>query len=229
MASVDLGLSDAELLFLVFQVNETPSQTFNTQVVVIVGILIVVNDFLEELGILLQVSQLSLSLFKTALLTVDALNEMFNCLLVLVCGRGELLQSFIFLLSFLLIPQDSLLVGCDIGEYLSLFFQKLLLLLVQLLGPGDDVFFLLSETLVDLSLLSFLLEESDGLEWALTLHHEGSDSSQIFIIDLGLRVLAHVLVDPVEELIDLALLVNVHRFCVPSFFLLYLIIDFKTI
>ena len=48
------------------------------------------------------------------------------------------------------------------------------------------------------------------MEWSLTLHDEGTDTSQILITDLRVMVLRQVLVDPVEKLIDLTLLVDVH-------------------
>ena len=122
----------------------------------------------------------------------------------------ELLQSFVFLLALLLIFQDLLLVSGDCCQHLSLTLQELLLLLIELLGLSNDVLLLLGETLVDLPFLPFFLEQSHGLEGALALDDKRSHSGQVLVADLGLRVLAHVLVDAVEELIDLALLVDVH-------------------
>ena len=93
---------------------------------------------------------------------------------------------------------------------MSLSFQELLFLLVELLGFGDDLLLLLGETLINFTLLALFLQKSDGLKGPLTLDYEGTDASEVLVGDLGLRVLAHVLVDAVEELVDLALLVNVH-------------------
>ena len=44
------------------------------------------------------------------------------------------------------------------------------------------------------------------------LYDKRSHTSQILVTDLRLRVLADVLVDTVEELVNLALLVDIHLF-----------------
>ena len=69
----------------------------------------------------------------------------------------ELLQTLVFLLTLLLVLQDLCLVCCNRGQDLTLPLQELLLFIVELLGLGDDVLFLLGETLVDLTLFSLFL------------------------------------------------------------------------
>ena len=83
--------------------------------------------------------------------------EQLNVLLVVSRRSLELLEPLIFLLSFLLILEDLLLVSSDGGKNLSLSLQKLLLLLVKLLSFGDNLLLLLGETLIDLSLLALFL------------------------------------------------------------------------
>ena len=76
--------------------------------------------------------------------------------------------------------------------------QELLLLVIKLLSLSNDVFLLVGETLVDLSLFSLFLEEANSLERTLALHNEGSHSGQVLVADLRLGVLAHALVDTIE-------------------------------
>ena len=125
-------------------------------------------------------------------------------------GSIQCFESLIFLLSFLLVLKYLLFVGCDVGKYLPLSLQKLLLLIIELLRLRNNVLFLLGELLVNSSLFAFFLEQSDGLKWTLALYDKGPDSGQILVTDLRVRVLAHILVDPIEQIIDLTLLVNVH-------------------
>ena len=110
----------------------------------------------------------------------------------------ELLQTLVFLFALLLVLQDLCLVSCNRGQDLTLSLQELLLFIVELLGLGDDVLFLLGETLVDLTLFSFLLQEAHCLQWTLALDNECSHSGQVFISDLRLGILAQVLVDAIE-------------------------------
>jgi len=91
-----------------------------------------------------------------------------------------------------------------------LLLHELGLLLVKLFGSLDDLLLLLSETVIDLTLFLFFLEQADSLERSLTLHNEGTDLVQLFRCDLVLGVLLQVLVDALEELIDLTLLVDIH-------------------
>ena len=82
--------------------------------------------------------------------------------------------------------------------------------MVELFRLGNDVFFLLSETLINLALLPLLLQQAHRLQRALALHDERPHARQILVGNLRFRVLAEVLVDSVEEIVDLALLVDVH-------------------
>ena len=113
-------------------------------------------------------------------------------------GSIQCFESLIFLLSFLLVLKYLLFVGCDVGKYLPLSLQKLLLLIIELLRLRNNVLFLLGELLVNSSLFAFFLEQSDGLKWTLALYDKGPDSGQILVTDLRVRVLAHILVDPIE-------------------------------
>ena len=202
-----------QLLVLLLEVRESVFERIDRVLLTIIAILVVRNDLFQEFSVLVQVSQLGLLVFQLHLLLVDALSQFFDCLLVFECCGVELLETFVLLLALLLILKDLLLVSGDISQDFPLSLQELLLLLVELLCLRNDVFLLLIETLVDFSLLSLLLQKAHGLKWALTLHDEGSDSSQVLIVDFRVRVLAHVLVDPIEQLIDFTLLVDVH----PSF------------
>ena len=79
-------------------------------------------------------------------------------MLILCGGLIELFETFILLLSLLLILEDLLLVGSDACQNFPLLLQEVLLLLIKLLSFVDNLFFLLSETLVDLSLLPLFLQ-----------------------------------------------------------------------
>ena len=158
----------------------------------------------------MQIAKLALPILQFHLLLVDALLQLLNCLLVVERSCIQRLEPLVLFLALLLVLEDLLLVGGDVGENLALPLQELLLLVVELFGLGDDVLFLLGELLVNGSLFPLLLEQADGLQGALALHDEGADPRQILITDLRVRVLAHVLVDAVEQLINLSLLVNIH-------------------
>ena len=133
-------------------------------------------------------------------------------MLILSSGLIELFETLIFLLSLLLILKDLLLVGSDTRQNFPLLLEEVLLLLIKLLRLGDDLFFLLSETLVDLALLPLFLQKAHSLKRPGALYDKRSNPSQILIADLRLWVLADVLVDTVEELVNLALLVYIHFF-----------------
>ena len=125
----------------------------------------------------------------------------------------ELLQALVLLLALLLVLENLGLVSCDRGKNLTLSLQELLLFIIELLSLGDDILFLLGETLVDLTLFPFLLEQAHSLQGTLALDNERPHPCQILISDLGLGILAQVLVDAIEQLVNLALLVDVHLFC----------------
>ena len=117
---------------------------------------------------------------------------MFKCSLV------QLLQPCIFFLPLRLILLDLLLIGRNRCKHFPLALQELLLLPIQLGGLRDDILLLLRETLINGSLLTFLLQKAHRLKWTLTLNDKGPDTRQIFICDLGLRVLAQILIDSIE-------------------------------
>ena len=133
-------------------------------------------------------------------------------MLILSGCRIELFETLILLLSLLLILEDLLLVGSDTRQNFPLLLEEVLLLLVKLLCLCDDLFFLLSETLVDLALLPLFLQKAHSLQRPGALYDKRSNPGQILITDLRLRVLTDVLVDTVEELVDFALLVDIHLF-----------------
>ena len=101
-------------------------------------------------------------------------------------------------------------IGLDYSSHLFLLFGELVLLVVKFLSLFDDLLFLFYETLVYFSLFTFFLEKTNGLKWSLTLHDESSHLVQVFVGDLRLGILPHLLVDSFEELLDLILLVNIH-------------------
>ena len=68
----------------------------------------------------------------------------------------------------------------------------------------------MGELIINLTLLSLLLQKSDGLQWSLRLHHECSDLIQVIVTNLGFLIFANVLVDSTEKFLDLTLLVDVH-------------------
>ena len=68
----------------------------------------------------------------------------------------------------------------------------------------------MGELIINLTLLSLLLQKSDGLQWSLGLHHECSDLIQVIVTNLGFLIFANVLVDSTEKFLDLTLLVDVH-------------------
>ena len=96
---------------------------------------------------------------------------------------------------------------------MTLSLQELLLFIIELLSLGDDVLFLLSETLVNLAFFPFLLEQAHCLQRTLALDNKRPHPCQILISDLGLGIFAQVLVDAIEQLVYLTLLVDVHLFC----------------
>ena len=106
----------------------------------------------------MQVAELLRPLVQLVLLLVDALSQPFYRLLMLKRGSVERFEPLILLFSFLLILQDLLLVRSDVSQDFSLTFKELFLLVIELLGLCNDVFFLLSETLVDFSLFALLLQ-----------------------------------------------------------------------
>lgn len=106
----------------------------------------------------MQVAELLRPLVQLVLLLVDALSQPLYRLLMLKRGSVERFEPLILLLSLLLILQDLLLVRSDVSQDFSLTFKELFLLVIELLGLCNDVFFLLGETLVDFPLFALLLQ-----------------------------------------------------------------------
>ena len=206
----DAHLSLIQLFVLVLQISETVFQSIYCVLLAVVDILAIRNDLLEELRVLVQIAELALPVLQLHLLLVDALLQLLDRLLVVERSGIQSFESLVLLFTLLLVLEDLLLVGRDVGEYLPLALQERFLLVVELLRLRDDVLFLLGELLVNSPLLALLLEQADRLQRPLALHDEGANPRQILIADLRVGVLAHVLVDAVEQLIDLSLLVNVH-------------------
>ena len=98
----------------------------------------------------------------------------------------------------------------DLLDCLGLLLGELTFLLVEVLCLPDDVVFLLGEFLVDHAFLALFLQETHGLEGSLGLDDEGAHFFEVLVADLGLAVLGHGLGDAAEELLDLALLVDIH-------------------
>ena len=63
------------------------------------------------------------------------------------------------------------------GQHPPLALEELLLFPVQLRRLRNDVLLLLSETLINGTLLALLLEKAHGLQGPLALHDEGPDTS----------------------------------------------------
>jgi hypothetical protein len=85
------------------------------------------------------------------------------------------------LLTLELILHHSRDIVLDLRGHILLHEGELLSFIVQLFGLGDDVLFLSVETVIDVTLLSFFLQESDGLHRSLTLNHEGSDFVHVIV------------------------------------------------
>jgi len=69
---------------------------------------------------------------------------------------------------------------------------------VELPRPRDNLFLLGGEVLISVSLLPFLLQETNGLEWALALNNIGSYFVKIVFTDLLLAVFLERLIDSIE-------------------------------
>lgn len=200
-ALVDRVFPLVQLFVLVLQVDETATQPDNTHALIVVtGILVACtrDDFFEEDGVFVKAFKLFLSRVELMLLAIDILTELLDCLLVLKSRLIQFLESCILFLPLRLVLLDLFFVSCDSRKHFPLALQELLLFPIQLSRLGNDVFLLLSETLINRSLFALFLEEADSLQGTLTLHDKGSDAGQILISNLGLRVLAQVLVDAVE-------------------------------
>ena len=73
-------------------------------------------------------------------------------------GGIQSFESLVFLFTLLLILENLLLIGRDVGEHLPLALQELFLLVIELLRLRNDILFLLGELLVNSPLLALLLE-----------------------------------------------------------------------
>ena len=89
--SLDSILALEKLFVLVFEVDEAASELLDAHVLVVVFVLFALYDVLEELGVLAQVAELSLSVFKKQFFLLDALLQLLDRLLVLEGCRVELL------------------------------------------------------------------------------------------------------------------------------------------
>ena len=87
----------------------------------------------------------------------NALFEPFNCLLMFGSRLIKLFEALVLLLTLLLIFEDLLLISGNVRQDLPLLLQEVLLLLIELFGFRDYLFFLLSETFIDLAFFPFLL------------------------------------------------------------------------
>ena len=211
-SAIDIFLTLVELLVLFLQIIETATQLLNSisGIVIIILILIGLHNPSQELGILLSLDQFSLSSSQLSFLLFDVGGKLFNGLLVNDSILFQLLQFFIFLLPFGLIVDDGLLVCCDTIQYFLLLDQELLLLLVKSLSLGDDCFFPVCEILINLTLFSFFLQETDSLKRSLRLDYEGSYFFKIKVVDFRLWILGVVFIDSLEEILDFVLLIYVH-------------------
>ena len=63
-ACIDSILTVVQLLVLALQVDEAASETLNTLAVIFVNVLIVGDNFLQEIRVLAQIAKLALSVFQ---------------------------------------------------------------------------------------------------------------------------------------------------------------------
>jgi len=85
-------------------------------------------------------------------------------------------------------------------------------LCVNFSSTGDNFFFLSGKVLVRVSLLSFLLQQTNGLQWSLALNYIGTNPVQIFFSDFRIWVLSDLIVNFFEELLYFLLLIDVHYY-----------------
>ena len=180
----DAHLALVKLLVLIFKVSETVFKRVNCVLLAIIDIFAVRNDLFEELGVLVQISQLPLPCIQLITLLPNALLQSLYLLLMLQSRLIECFEPIVLFLAFLLVFEDLLLVGGDVGEDFALALKELLLLIVELLGFRDDVLLLLGETLVNLPLLPLLLKQPNSLQGPLALHYESPYTRQILIANL---------------------------------------------
>ena len=105
-----------ELFVLSLQVDETFFKCLDSHVSIIVTDILVAcpfDNFLKELCVLAQISELTLPLVKFLLLAIYVLTELLNILLVLYCCLVQLLESGILLFPLRLVLLDLLFVGSD--------------------------------------------------------------------------------------------------------------------
>ena len=103
-----------------------------------------------------------------------------------------------------------MVVFFDLGDHLALLLEELVLLVVKLLGLLDDLVLLVGETVVDLALLSLLLQKPHRLEGALALDDERAHLVEVLVGQLLALWLGGLLLDEGEQSLDLALLIDVH-------------------
>lgn len=107
---IDCSFPIVELFVFVFQVDEASSKPLDTQIVILVNVFVVCNYLFEELSVLSQVLELTLSVVKFMFFLVDASSQTLNRYLMFLCRLVKLLETLIFLLALLLVLQNLLLI-----------------------------------------------------------------------------------------------------------------------
>jgi len=136
--------------------------------------------------------------------------QLFDSLLMLLHQLFGLDKLFVLLLTFELILHHSGDVVLYLSGHLLLHACKSLSFFIELLCFGNDFFFLAVKTVVDIAFFSLFLQQANSLHRSLALHDEGADLIHIRVLHSALVILADVLVDAFEQILHLALLVDIH-------------------
>jgi hypothetical protein len=185
---IDQSLALLQVQTFLFEVQEALTQLVNvifSWVLTIVGpVLPMLTHFNQEISILLKRLLLVLALLVFEFSVSDLRLQLFDRVLVLQSLRLVLVQICLLRLALVLIAHKCSIVVLDDLDLSLLHLQKAILLLVKLLGLLDDFFFLLVETVINLSLLSFFLQKSDSLEGSLWLNNKRTNFVQVLIAEL---------------------------------------------
>ena len=209
---VDLEFALLKILGLFLQIQKPPSEKFNFVFNgrgIFRAMLLVSRHLNQELLVLLKLLTHLLVLIVFLLLLVNLDFQFLNSLVVLL-GIGGIARELGFLLLLLVaVANERLVVVLDHLDHVPLFLKELVFLLIQLLRLLDNVVLLLRETVVDLPLLAFLLQQPHGLQRSLAFDDEGTHFVEVFVCQL-LGGWLLFLIDEFEQSLDFSLVVDVH-------------------
>ena len=165
---IDCLFSLLQFLVFVFEVQKSASKPCNLIFTCLFTPQVFVLAYISQKRlVLLKVCKLFLPLQIFEILLINVRSQAFNVLLII---GGKLLVFFqILLLSFpfVAVAHKALVIFMNNLDHGILLLDELFLLFIKLLSFLNNFFFLLRETVIDFTLLSFLLQQSHSLQRSL--------------------------------------------------------------